>query len=128
VIYPSDLTGVEETLARRVIAMARSIAPGLDDLTDDNATQDAIAILVGVAGVAAGRGSLLIKQQVMGPARVMYTDVPSWFTDDDRAALRALVEANSTPAFGPLGDFPKPSRSVELVFRKPHFRMVEERD
>lgn len=124
-ISAPDLEGVDETLARRIIAMARSIAPGLDSLEDDP-RDDAIAILLGVAETATARGSLLIKQQVMGPARVTYTEAASWFSDDDRAALRALVEANSAPTFGPIGSFPWPDRTVELAFREPVFRPYQE--
>lgn len=129
-IAPDDLTGVETSLATRLVAMARSIAPGLDDLVDiaDGAAlrTEAIAILVGVAGVVGPRGSLLIKQQVMGPARVTYSASDSWFSADDRAALRALVAANSAPTFGPLGDFPCPDEIVEFAFREPVFRPFQE--
>lgn len=129
-IAPSDLTDVETSLATRLIAIARSITPGLDDLvniTDGAALRDeAIAILIGVAGVVAPRGSMMIKQQVIGPARVTYTEQASWFSEDDRAALRALVAQNSAQAFGPLGSFPHPDRTVKLAFREPHFHPFEE--
>lgn len=129
-IAPDDLAPVETSLATRIIAIARSIAPGLDDLEDiaDGAPlrTEAIAILVGVAGGVGPRGSLQIKQQVMGPARVTYTDSASWFSDDDRAALRALVAASVAPPFGPLGSFPCPDRTVELAFREPHYRPFQQ--
>lgn len=129
-LEPTDLEGVDDSLARRILAIARSIAPGLDNIIDvDGGPQprsDAIAILIGVAGVVAPRGSLLIKQQVMGPARVTYTEASSWFSDDDRAALRACVTPGGPPTFGPLGSFPFPDRTVELAFREPVYRPFQE--
>jgi hypothetical protein len=130
VIQATDLTGVDPALANRLLAIARSITSGMDDLVDISGgaplRTQAIAILVGVAGVVAPRGSMMIKQQVIGPARVTYTEQNSWFSDDDRAALRALVAANSAATFGPLGDFPCPDEIVEYAFREPVFRPFQE--
>lgn len=130
-ITPGDLEGVEDSLARRIIAMARSITPGLDNLVDQDGgpelRTDAIAILIGVAGVVADRGSLFIKQQVMGPARVTYQDIDTWFSPDDRAALRALVAVGNT-TFNPLGNFPHKDHHVDRLFRERPFWLVEERD
>ena len=132
-ITPDDLPGVDPTLARRIITMARSIAPGLDNLVDGagdgdpKPRADAIAILIGVTAESVDRGSLGIKQQVMGPARVTYSDLGSWFTDDDRSALRALVLALNPP-FNPLGSFPHRDHEVERLWRHRHLGMVEEND
>lgn len=99
------LPDVEEVLAARIIATAKVIAPCLDTLEgDDRAT--AIAILRGVARDAPT--SRNIRSERTLTASVDYATVDSWFTADDRAALRALCGASSnTP--GPVGRFPKPA-------------------
>jgi hypothetical protein len=107
VIDTTDLEGVDETLALRVIATARSIAPCLHTLEGgDRAT--AIAILRGVAAEAKSRGARHVKGQSVGPARVDYGTSESWFFADDRASLRALCSASSAPG-GPIGSFPTSS-------------------
>ncbi|WP_394254711.1 hypothetical protein [Pseudoclavibacter helvolus] len=102
------LTGVETRLARRVLSVARSIAPTLDTLEGERRAE-AIAILQGVADDAATfrRG---IKSQSVAGARVDYTAAESWFSRDDRSALRALCQAQATSASSgahPIGNFPK---------------------
>lgn len=106
-IFADDLAGVDENLARRILAVARFIAPGLDHL-DGEPRNDAIAILLGVAAEAKARGSRLVKAQRVGPASVDY-QAGSWFADDDRNALRALCAAPATTGH-PVGSFPKPAR------------------
>ena len=113
-IEPSDLTGISEDLARRILVVGRSIAPGLNSLTGENRL-DAIAILKGIAGEAKGRGSRLVGSQRIGPAEVTYREVASWFSDDDRNGLRFLCDA-ATAAPTPLGDFPKPSRAISRMW------------
>lgn len=115
-IEATDLPGVDESLARRIIATARSIAPGLDDLTGEP-YEDAIAILLGVATDAGPRGSRMIKSQRTATSGVEYFDVASWFSADDRAALRALVSAIATGGL-PQGSFPRPSRALSHIM--PH--------
>lgn len=100
----SDLTGVEQQLALRILAVARTIAP-LDTL-EGSARDEAIAILRGVADEARGRGSRLVKSQRIGTASVDYSAAESWFSTDDRAALRALVGAVDSGAGLPVGQFP----------------------
>lgn len=120
-IEATDLTGIDETLALRVLGHARSFAPCLDRIGDDptnveQARRDketAVAILKGVATEARDRGSRLVKGQRVGPAGVDYTDVASWFGPDDRAALIALCGRAPAPA-GPVGHFPKPGRISQL--------------
>lgn len=106
-ITADDLTGVDENLARRILAVARFIAPGID-LLDGEPLMDAIAILLGVAAEAKARGSRLVKAQRIGPASVDY-QAGSWFSDDDRWALRALCGVPATSGH-PVGSFPKPAR------------------
>lgn len=114
-IAPSDLTGIDADLARRIIATARSIAPCLDTLVDEPRL-DAIAILRGVASEGAARGSRLIKSQSVITARVEYNP-GTWWSDDDRGALRALCSATSSDSAGhPVGSFPKTSRVVARMW------------
>jgi hypothetical protein len=60
----------------------------------------------------AGRGSRQIASQGIGPANVKYTDVASFFSDDDRAGLRGLCSVTVPGPRDPLGSFPAPSRAV----------------
>lgn len=104
-IAAEDITGVDATLARRVIVHARSIAPCLESL-DGDMKKDAVALLTGVAAEAAARGARHVRAQRIGPASVDYGPASSWFTDDDRRALRALCGAAAGGL--PLGSFPRP--------------------
>jgi hypothetical protein len=115
VIVPTDLPGIDESTANRIIAFARSIAPCLDSLADGPERDGAIAVLLGVAKEVKGRGSRHIASQGIGPANVRYVDVQSCFFPDDRAALRALCAA-STPTGGPVGHFPAPGRTVSSLW------------
>ncbi|VXB75320.1 hypothetical protein [Pseudoclavibacter sp. 8L] len=100
------LTGVETKLARRVLTVAHSIAPTLDDL-EGEPRQNAIAILQGVAEEAAAFHRRLRSQSTTG-ARVDYTSIESWFSADDRAGLRSLCKQHSASGPHPIGQFPKP--------------------
>lgn len=103
-MIPEDITGVDTTLARRILSVARSIAPCVDSL-EGEPKANAVAILQGVAGEAKARGSRLIASQRIPSAQVTYRDVGSWFSDDDRAALKAICGAVSS-AGHPIGTFP----------------------
>jgi hypothetical protein len=112
-LQAEDLTGVENSMALRIIAAALSIAPGLDDLEEGRNRQMAIAILLGVAKEAKTRGARHIKSQRMGPGSVEYVAASDWFTDEDRTSLRALCLP--APAAGnPIGVFPKPGLLARL--------------
>lgn len=119
-IEPTDLTGVEETLARRILVHARTIAPCLDSLIDGEEGEpkpksDAIAILLGVAREVPAVGSRRVKSQRIGPAQVEYFDVPSAFSDDDRNSLRSLCSVASSGGL-PIGSFPRPARVVDAMW------------
>lgn len=117
VMTPGDLTGIDEALARRVLAVARTIAPCLDSLGDGSEEKaNAVAILVAVAGEVRMRGSRQVASQRIGPAAVSYRDVGSAFTDDDRSALRGLCAAASPAAGVPVGSFPRASRALERMW------------
>lgn len=102
----ASLIGVDDDLANQIVAVAYSIAPCLDTLTEGPERNAAIAILRGVAAEAKSRGSRLVKSQRIGPASVDYTSADSWFSSDVRAALRALCGPGAVSGT-PIGRFPK---------------------
>ncbi|PPF64544.1 hypothetical protein C5E11_03895 [Clavibacter michiganensis] len=105
-ITADDLTGVDELTAHRILAVAHTIAPCLDTL-DGEPKSRAIAVLRGVAADVLPRGSRRVKSQRIGPASVEYFDAASWFSTDDRAALRGLCQSASA-GNTPIGQFPRP--------------------
>lgn len=105
-IDATDLTGVDADLALRIIAVARTIAPCLDNL-DGVPKATAIAILKSIAKEARSRGSRNIRRQAVGPASIEYTSSDSWFSDDDRASLRSLC-GTAMSSGDPIGSFPRP--------------------
>jgi hypothetical protein len=114
----TDIVGgaITEELARRVLAVARPIAPCIATLADSSEEKaDAVAILQGIARDGIARGARSIKSQSIATARVEYTVDSSWFSADDRSALRALCAA-STPGNVPVGSFPKPSAAVSRMW------------
>lgn len=116
VIEFGDIGG-DEDLARRVLSYARSIAP-IDQIVDYELRKDAIAILRAAAKAGAERGSMLIANQRIAAAGVTYREVSSWFTDDDRNALRTICNSSSSSPTGPgpVGHFPKPSRVLGAIW------------
>lgn len=118
-LKPSDLPGVPEDLARAVISYAVLVAPCLDSLPDDEtATEDqkeyrerALAILRRIAKSAGKRGDVLVKGQAIGPARVDYGLIGTYFSGMDEDALRGVCAAlNGAPGAAPglpVGRFPR---------------------
>lgn len=105
-IEATDLTGVDENTALRVIAYAISIAPCIDSLPAGGRDRKlAVALLVGVGKEMKARGSRQLKSQRIGPAAVDYVAVASCFSAEDRSALRALC-VTSAGAGNPIGSFP----------------------
>lgn len=115
-ISPDELGIPDLLLARRVIVHARTIASGLD-LLDDPDRGDAVAILSGIAQEAAQRGARSVASQGVGTASVTYTaaSAASWFTADDRAALRGLVATVPAGAH-PVGTFPAANRALRSMW------------
>lgn len=114
-ILPSDISS-DSNLGRRVLAVARTIAPCLNSL-DGEAQADAIAILKGVAAEAAARGVRSVAHQGVGSASVTYSGgATSWFQPDDRAALRSLCAEAAQSGGHPVGQFPRPDRSIRKVW------------
>lgn len=125
-LKPTDLGG-DEDVARRVISTARSIAPCIDSLEDGPGDDDpkpkseATSILKAIATEITGRGSRQIAAQGMGPANVKY-NVGSFFSDDDRGALRALCSAATPLPRDPIGSFPAPSRAIHNMWPEHYWR------
>lgn len=114
-ITPGDLPGVDENVARRVIATARSIAPCLDSL-DGEKKKDAIAVLLGVVAEVPTAGSRRVRSQSRNGTSVTLLDYTGAFTTEDRAALRALCgAAEAVTAGGPVGSFP-PSTITDRIW------------
>jgi hypothetical protein len=111
-IGPSDLPGLDESVARRLIATARSIAPCLDTLVDE-ARVDAIAILEGVAAELPAPGAGRMKSQSRNGTSVAWADYSTAFTADYRSALRALCSAAGT-AGAPVGSFPASTMTCRI--------------
>lgn len=112
----ADLVGEggDADRGRRILAVARSIAPGLDLLVDEPRLE-AIAILKGVLSESLARGARHVASQGVGTARVAYRTVESWFMPDDRSALRALVAASGVPG-APVGSFPDTDAAVASLW------------
>ena len=99
----------DEDLARRVIGYGRNLAPCLDSLTDD-ARDEALAVLRGVAGVVAGRVAGLKSKTVGDWSWTFFSDAEmgSVFGVDDRATLARLCGPAASADRGPVGSFPEP--------------------
>lgn len=106
-ITPTDLPGVDESTARLVLAVARSIAP-IEDL-DGEGRLDAIAILQTVAAELPPPGEGRIGSMSRNGTSVTFAR--SAFSDEIREALMNLCAAPSTTA---QGSFPAPSGLDEL--------------
>jgi hypothetical protein len=106
VIYPIEISD-DENLARRILVRARSIAPGLNDIPDDDDRRlDVIAILKGVVGEVPRPGERRVRARSRNGTSISYNDLSGAFSDDDMASLRSLVGA--APAGLPIGSFPPP--------------------
>lgn len=102
---PWDLPDLDETLARRLIAAARSIAPCLDTL-EGEPRRDAVAILMGVAAEVPSAGTSRMRSQSRNGTSATWGDFSSAFSADDRSSLRALCSTAAASAGGPVGSFP----------------------
>jgi len=106
-IIPSDLPGLEDDAARRLIVVARSIAPCIDTLTGED-QKNAIAILRGVAAELPSPGTGRVRSQSRNGTSVTWGDYHSAFGKDDRSALQALCAGSSIALAGsPVGSFPR---------------------
>ena len=106
-ITTDDLPGVEPQTVRRLLAVARSFAPCLQNLEGED-RETAIAILEGVAAELPAPGSSRIRSMSRNGTSTSFADVRSAFTMDDRTALRTLCGAATSLAASasPAGSFP----------------------
>lgn len=106
-ITPTDIGG-EENTARRVLVLARSIAPCIDSFADDSEQKkDAIAVLKGVLAELPAAGSRRTKALSRNGTSMSFADIESAFDSDARTSLRSLCSAGADTAPGlPLGSFP----------------------
>lgn len=108
VIEWADITPADESLGRRVLVLARTIAPCLDSL-DGEAKKDAIAVLEGVVAGIRMSGGRRVKSQSSGSSRVEYIVDASAFDADARASLDALCARGGVSIVSagvPVGSFP----------------------
>ena len=106
-ITPTDLGGDENT-ARRVLVLARDIAPCIDSFPDESEDKlNAIAVLKGVLAELPAPGSRRTRAMSRNGTSMSFADIQSAFDDDARRSLRALCSAAraATPGI-PLGSFP----------------------
>lgn len=107
-ISPAELGG-DEDLARRVLVLARVIAPCIDTFADDSEQKkDALAILRGIVGDTGARGSRFVRSEGVGSASVSYERAARFFTADDRDGLLSLCGAKTGPSAASKARFPKP--------------------
>ncbi|WP_104084244.1 hypothetical protein [Cryobacterium sp. Y11] len=104
-IYPGEISS-DEDLARRILVRARSIAPGLSSIPDDDERKlDAIAILKGVVAEVPAPGARRVKSRGRNGTSISYNDPGGAFSDDDIMSLRSLCDVASAGL--PVGSFPK---------------------
>ncbi len=115
-ITPQDLGG-DEDLARRILVRARALAPCIDGFEKDTEKwKDAVAILRGVAQVAASPARTVASQSRNGTS-ISFRDIKSAFSDEDVSGLRSLCGGPDTSLLPglPRGSFPK-DRPLEKVW------------
>lgn len=110
-ITPDDLSG-DPARARRVLVLARSIAPCLDSL-EGEAQADAIAILDGVIAELPEPGQSRTKSLSRNGTSLSFADDVSVFSADARASLRSLCGL-AGPGGHPAGSFPSESPTARM--------------
>ena len=104
-IKPEDIS-TDEDLARRILVRARSIAPCLNDIPDDDDRKnDAIAILKGVVAEVPAPGARRVRSRGRNGTSISYNDPGGAFSDDDMSSLRSLCGTASSGL--PVGSFPE---------------------
>lgn len=104
-IQPSDLGG-DEDRARLVLVRARTIAPCIDTLDPGSEPgKDAIAVLKDVLAGLPEPGERRTRGLSRNGTSITLDAVGSAFSEDNRAALRAICGA-STSSGGPAASFP----------------------
>jgi len=110
IIKPEEISA-DDDLARRILVRARSIAPCLASIPDDDdRKKDAIAILKGVVAEVPAPGARRVRSRGRNGTSISYSDLGAAFSDDDMASLRSLCEV--APVGLPVGSFPE-ARPIE---------------
>jgi hypothetical protein len=114
-VSAADLSGIEEQLALRVFAGARSIAPciaSIDPLSDEG--REVLALLRGIAADAdmLAPGDRLVASEKSGTQSVTYST--SWYSVDDRTVLRSYCTGSASTSGGSIGVFPTARPIVKL--------------
>ena len=103
-ITPADLGGTDD-VARRVLVLARSIAPCIDSWEPTSEVgKDAIAVLKGVIAELPAPGSARVRAQARNGTSVSLADMRSAFSTDARESLRSLCGCGGGGL--PAGSFP----------------------
>lgn len=114
-ITPNELGGDEDT-ARRVLVLARDIAPCIDTFPDDSEhKKNALAVLKGVLAELPEPGQGRARSLSRNGTSVSFADLESAFDRDARRALRALCGDTAGDASAPRGSFP-PAGIVERAW------------
>jgi hypothetical protein len=105
-ITHADLTGVDEKLARRILARARVIAPCLA-LLEPNSEEgkDAIAILDGVIQELPAAGQGRLRSMSRNGTSITVAAIASAFEGDPTVSLRSLCGSVARGGL-PVGSFP----------------------
>lgn len=104
-IKPEDIS-TDEDLARRILVRARTIAPCLNSIPeDDDRRLDAIAILKGVIAEVPAPGASRVRSRGRNGTSISYNDPGGAFSSDDISNLRSLCAA--APSGLPVGSFPE---------------------
>lgn len=105
---------LDEALARMVIRYATAVAPCLQSL-EGEALEDAKAILLSIGRSLQDQPRRGVKRQTRGPWTTEYfsdSEISSIISYDDRMALQGLCGIGRSGSGGPVGRFPRPSRSL----------------
>ncbi|WP_439593894.1 hypothetical protein [Microbacterium sp.] len=107
-ITPKDITGVDDDLAREVLVLARSIAPGIDAL-EGEPRKDAIAIIRRVARDSPTAGSRRTRSMSRNGTSMSFSSGATFDDDAVRALLALCTTATESRPGLPRGSFPKQS-------------------
>lgn len=104
-IKTTDISS-DEDLARRVLVRARSIAPCIDNLTDEESEpyKNAVAILKGVIAELPEAGTARARSLSRNGTSMSF-EIASAFTADVITSLRSLCESSDQRGY-PQGSFP----------------------
>lgn len=104
-----DKLGGDEDAARRLLVLARSVAPCIQTFPDGSEDQkDAIAILKGALAEVPAAGSARTRSMSRNGTSISYDPVTTAFSQDARDSLATLcaAAADRTDQAMPVGSFP----------------------